>query len=275
MAGLARYFRLSTVASFVLAAMFFCSTPCRNTIGNGQTALLCFVAVLGVWLYQARRETASGLGLSVLLVKYSFAPPVLFWFLINHRVRLLVLSLAPLILGWLWFSWLCHESPLTTLTQPLKVANLYSESAGGGDVMTLVASFGWDRPALGDLRLSSFAGLAASCLGVIALRVRAAKLTEQELFAALCVIAMISLRHLPYDYVFLAPAAALAFSRSRARMVLSLCLISYFWFTLKILDNLNVHGRGVELLGFVALLALLFDIFRGSAQARPDRVRAP
>ena len=58
-----------------------CRRPYRNAVGNGQTSLLCLLTCLIAWIYQNRNEAGGGRSLSLLLTKYSFAPPILLWFL--------------------------------------------------------------------------------------------------------------------------------------------------------------------------------------------------
>lgn len=265
---IARLFRLSTLQGALLAAVFFLSTPYRNTSGNGQTSLLCLLAFLLAWVHQNRNQIGAGVSLSLLLTKYSFAPPIGLWFLLKGRLTMLLVSLGLLTTGWIVFSWLCQESPLTTLGQPVKVANLYAESEGGGDIMTLVLSFGWDRSVIGDLRLSAVIGLLTSCLWVAALRLRSLRLTENECLAALCLVSLLSIRHLAYDFVFLAPVAALAFTLPRISQALVVASIAYLWFGLKLLTGLGIAGPWVELLSFLALnLMFLLILWPGRESA--------
>ena len=136
---LTRLFRLSALQGALLAAVFFLSTPYRNTVGNGQTSILCLLTFLIAWVYQSRNKAGAGISLSFMFTKYSFVPPVFLWFLVRGRLAMLLIAVVCLTAGWLLFSWICHENPLATLAQPLKVASLYSESEGGGDIMTLAS----------------------------------------------------------------------------------------------------------------------------------------
>ncbi|THD45493.1 MAG: DUF2029 domain-containing protein [Bradyrhizobium sp.] len=273
LALLARIFRLAPLQILILAAAFFISTPFRNGLGNGQTSLLCLFAALAWWDWQDRRKIAAAGALSLLLVKYSFAPPIVFWLLATARLRLLAASLLCLAAGWLGFSWICHENPLDTLGQPMKVAALYAESLGGGDIMTLLKSSGLDRPVAGFVHLSWIVGILTSCLWVGALRWRAARLSQAALLAALCLIAMVSIRHLAYDYVFLAPAAALAFSLPRRWGAAMALLVAYFWFGLKLLDLMGVNDGRMEAISFVALNAMLLIALLAPAAPSIDRAK--
>jgi Glycosyltransferase family 87 len=257
---LARMFRLSMLQGALLAALFFLSTPYRNGVGNGQTSILCLLAFLLAWLFQNRSAPKAGASLSLLLTKYSFAPPILLWFLLRGRLKMLFVSLVLLIAGWLAFSWICHENPITNLVQPVKVANFYSEIEGGGDVMTLVRSFGLDRVLAPGLKLSALAALVTSILWVLALRWRAARLTDMGCMTALCLISLLSIRHLAYDFVFLAPAAALAFSLPRLSKGCFIVSLAYLGLGLKLLHGLDITGRWVELLSFVTLNLMLLII---------------
>ena len=257
---LTRLFRLSALQGALLAALFFLSTPYRNTVGNGQTSLMCLLTFLIAWVYQNRNEAGAGASLGLMLTKYSFAPPVFLWFFVRGKLTMLFLSLVCLMAGWLMFSWICHESPLATLGQPVKVASLYSESEGGGDIMTVLQSFGLDGPVLGGLRLSAIVGIAMSCLWVVVLRFKAVRMTEPEQLAALCLVSLLSIRHLAYDFVFLAPVAALAFGLPRLSQACVMASLAYFWFGLKLLTGMDIAGKWVELLGFLALNFMLLVV---------------
>ena len=254
---LKRLFGLSVVQALGLAALFFVSTPYRNAIGNGQTSLLCLFALLIAWIYQNRSQAGAGVGLSLLLTKYSFAPPVLLWFFLRGRVKMLIAALICLTAGWLLFSWICQENPLMILGQPLQVASMYSEAEGGGDIMTLIQSFGWERPIAGVLRLSSFVGILTACLWIAVLRLEAPRLSEAEALAGLCLVSLLAIRHLAYDFVFVAPAAALAFTLTRFWQFAAFALLGYLWFGVKLLNSFSINGKWVELASFLTLNCLV------------------
>lgn len=257
---LTRLFRLSSSQATLLAALFFLSTPYRNTVGNGQTSLLCLLTLLVAWSLQNRNQVGAGVSLGLLLTKYSFAPPVVLWFLVRNRLTMLIVGLLVLTTGWLIFSWLCHENPVSTLSQPVEVAALYSESEGGGDIMTLVQAFGLDRIVIGGLRLSAIFGILTSSVWIGVLRLRAIRLTESECLAALCLISLLSIRHLAYDFVFLAPVAALAFSLPRLAQACVIASLAYLWFGLKLLISVDINGTWTELISFLALNVMLFIV---------------
>jgi hypothetical protein len=268
---LRRMFRLSLVQALTLAGLFFIATPYRNAVGNGQTSLLCLVTLLIAWTSLRTSEAGAGVSLSLLLTKYSFAPPVLLWFLLTRKWRMLIASLICLMSGWLLFSRICHENPLTTLGQPLQVAAMYSEAEGGGDIMTLIQSFGWDRSITSALKLSSLAGLLTTCLWIGVLKLSAPRLTETEILTCLCLVSLLAIRHLAYDFVFVSPVAALALVLPRPAQLAAFALISYLWFGVKILDSFAINGKWVELASFLALNGLVVIVLvhrRGARGAR-------
>ena len=265
---LRRLFRLATPEALALAALFFISTPYRNAVGNGQTSLMCLFTLLIAWIFQNESPAGAGASLSVLLTKYSFAPPILLWFVLRGKLELLLTSLFLLTAGWLMFSWICHENPLATLGQPLQVASLYSEAEGGGDVMTLVRSFGWDRPVAGAVPLGGLVGLLTTGLWIGLLRLQASRLSEPEILVGLCLVSLLAIRHLAYDFVFVGPMAALAFVLPRPWRWAAFALIGYLWFGVKGLDVFHINGKWVELTSFVALnLMLLIVIAAGRANS--------
>jgi hypothetical protein len=186
---------------------------------------------------------------------------------------MLLVSLICLVAGWLLFSWICQENPLTILAEPLKVANMYAESEGGGDIMTLALSFGWERPLVGVLRLSSVAGLLTTGVWVAVLRLKAPRVSETEIMVCLCLVCLLAIRHLAYDFVFVAPIAALAFVLPRISRFLAFALVFYLWFGVKVLDSFSINGKWVELASFLTLNGLILIVLfsRRNASEREAR----
>ena len=156
-AMLTRLFRLSAFQGALLAALFFLSTPYRNAVGNGQTSLLVF-ARLADRLGVAKPSRRVGAGVPskpaadqifLRAANRSVVPAAGEADDAGRRACSCWRSAGQSSRGFV------HESPLTTFAQPVKVANLYSESEGGGDVMTLVQSFGWTVQFSAPIRLSA------------------------------------------------------------------------------------------------------------------------
>ena len=185
-------------------------------------------------------------------------------------------SLFVLTAGWLVFSWICHENPLATLGQPFKVANLYSESRGRRRRHDLGPVVRAGRPLVaGPSTQRTRRRLRRRCLWVRGAEAQGGASDRARVSRRLCLVSLLSIRHLAYDFVFLAPVAALAFSLPRLSKGCFMVALAYLWFGLKLLDGLDVTGKWVELVSFLTLnLMLLIVLSPGSRGERARRVRA-
>jgi hypothetical protein len=266
---IARQCGLDRHRSAILLGLFLCGTPFRNTIGNGQTSLVLLLLLAICWYH--RDKARSGVGLAIASAKYSLVPAVWFWLAGERKFGLLLISIATLTFGWLAFSAIAHSFPGSTLLQPFEVARKYSLDGGVGDIMTAIRQGGLDIPLAGGLDTSSLAALATSivaCL-VMCMSRRFAASNQTSIFAGLCIVALLAFRHLAYDYVLLAPAAAVALTiEGKSRWVLAAC-VGYFWFCLKALDALGVNTSGQAMVLFgLAVNCVLLSTIVWAAQSR-------
>ncbi len=63
---------------------FLAASPVAHAIGNGQQSLLALLFLTLAW--RARDRAAGGIAAAVGASKYSFAPPVLLWMVLERRV---------------------------------------------------------------------------------------------------------------------------------------------------------------------------------------------
>jgi hypothetical protein len=253
---LCRRFKLGQAGSLVLLFLFLCGTPFRNAVGNGQTSLLLLAAMIFFWF--GRERGGAGAWLSITSVKYSFAPPVWLWLVLERRFKPLLLCFALLVLGWLLFSLVAHSPPSLTLFQPLQVAKKYSVGGGIGDVMTVARLLQPDEPLLGSASLGDICGMLMGVAAVLWLWRRRPALSEERILAALCCICLLAFRHLGYDYVFLLPALAAGLAARGIDKWIILGVTGYFWFGLKAMDMAGLNTSGwIVILSFAMNGALL------------------
>ena len=75
---------------------------------------------------------------------------------------------------------------------------------------------------------------------------------------------MISIRHLAYDFVFLAPVGALAFVLPRLSQAGVAAALAYIGFGLKLLTGMGVSGKWVDLASCFALALMLAVVLSAS-----------
>jgi hypothetical protein len=259
-----RIFQQSTVEWRITTIAFLCGTPFRNDVGNGQHALLVLVLVALAYGTSGSRPNHIYCGLSYF--KYSFAPPFFFDLLFSRGVVLSLVSLLPTAIGIIGAHLLVGGPWWSLIVGPVQVSKV-AVRHGYGDLMTVVDTvFPWPHE---HSLLYLFLEYGIPCLAVVALawylhrRSGLQSLALLQTAVATCSTAALMLfRHLPYDYLVLVFAFALAVKYRQqwyARTIL--IIISYFWFLMRLGDFLGKHTDFV-LLNCALLGLILYCLLR-------------
>ena len=259
-----REFKLTPISLLICGLLFFCSTPFRNSIGNGQQSILSLFAFS--LLFLQHKNVGSFLS-GISYFKYSFAPPVAFYIFISRGWKALCLSLLPCLLGYLLFIWHVGGDPWSLLLQPLKVAQGRSWE-GVGDAITII---NMTLPESNSLSRSLLTYLLPILLSfwVITKAVR----NQASVSFSFCVVSLSSLMffsHRWYDHIFLLPVLAYAiahFKLTEAKVIAA--IVMWNWFAMKILrDFLEANGFRFDanlsliFLNFCLNAVILFCLFR-------------
>jgi hypothetical protein len=244
---IARMYELNGRKTWLLTLLVLIGTPARVTIGNGQVTALV-LASLALWAV-ALSSRGRGLLLGVSWAKYSVPPVLAAFLLLRRRWRLLLYSLLPPAIGFLFFcAWL--RTPFWTLLfEPFRTS-ANNVSPGLANIMAIVAIAlrhpPMFRPAPDAFYLSHAAGwtLYAPYLFGIALALGMATyfflhgkhVDGRLLMACLMAACLLCFKHQIYDFLFLIfpLAVALKTSPSTARNWL-ITLIAYFWYAERLL----------------------------------------
>lgn len=224
---LLNHFPLDRWTGTAICCLFVMSTPFRVTLGNGQfglVALSCFICLRGS---ANLNSIAAGLGSA----KYSFAPPFFVEECVRRGWRGASLFLLMPTICFLLFCNKVGTNPLRSIIRPLEVAR-ESVGSGAGDLMSVLA---------GPLGVPDLWAGACGLFLCGLLSLWAVRLADRlQSIALLCLAALLSLKHLSYDYVFLLPLAWMSFSlESRWVRDLTWTYIAWTWFGAKIVDTLN------------------------------------
>jgi hypothetical protein len=239
-----REFKLTPISLLICSLLFFCSTPFRNSIGNGQQSILAFFAFS--LLFLQHKNIGSFLsGMSYF--KYSFAPPIAFYILISRGWKALCFSLLPCLIGYLIFMWQIGGDPWSVLVQPLKVGmGPRAGWEGVGDLMTIFKMILAEdnNPTRG--LLAYLLPIILSCL-VIAKAVRN-QTSIAFSFSVVCLSSLMFFSHRWYDHVFLLPLLAYAIANFKLREAkIITVIVMWNWFAMKILRYfLEVNGFGFD-----------------------------
>lgn len=264
-----REFKLTPMSLIICGLLFFCSTPFRNSIGNGQQSILSLFAFSLLFLqYKNVGSLLSGIS----YFKYSFAPPIAFYIFISRGWKAVCLSLLPCLIGYLLFVWHLGADPWTALFQPLKVGmGARAGWEGVGDVMTIFKMVLPESNSLSRGLLAYLLPILLSCW-VITKAVRN-QTSVAFSFSVVCLSSLMFFSHRWYDHIFLLPVLAYAIANFNLieSKVISV-IVMWNWFAMKILRYfLEVNGFGFDanlhliLLNFCLNAMILFCLFRINA----------
>lgn len=261
-----REFKLTPMSLLICGLLFFCSTPFRNSIGNGQQSILSIFAFSLLLLHH--KNVGSFLsGMSYF--KYSFAPPIAFYIAISRGWKALCLSLLPCLIGYLLFIWHLGGDPWDVLIQPLKVGmGPRAGWEGVGDVMTI---FKMVLPESNSLSRGLLAYLLPILLtGWVITKAVCNQTSIAFSFCVVCISSLMFFSHRWYDHIFLLPALAYAianFKLTGAKVIT--VVVMWNWFAMKILRYfLENNGFGFDanlyliFLNFCFNAMILFCLFR-------------
>ena len=261
-----REFKLTPMSLIICGLLFFCSTPFRNSIGNGQQSVLSLFAFCLLFLQNKNiGSVLSGMS----YFKYSFAPPIAFYILISRGWKALCLSLLPCLIGYLLFIWHLGGDPWAVLIQPLKVGMGPRPGwEGVGDAMTI---FKMVLPESNSL----FRGLLAYLLPILLTCWVITKAFRNQTsvafgFCIVCLSTLMFFSHRWYDHIFLLPILAYALAHFKligAKIITA--VVMWNWFAMKILRYfLENNGFGFDanlyliFLNFCLNALILFCLFR-------------
>ncbi|ABP33552.1 glycosyltransferase family 87 protein [Polynucleobacter asymbioticus] len=258
----------------IVLFVFLASASLRNTISNGQHSLVVLLAFCAFFL--------RPLGLRLFLMgfayfKYSFMPVLSVFILFKHGIKGFFISCISCMLGWLAFSIVLSEPPLTALLEPLKVGSS-SVGLGTADLMSFSEVFGFTKNSAPYLMFTY--GIPA-VVSVLIAYVIAKKETVCRLqtLSLLCIGSLMTVKHLPYDFVVLLPAFVLAYQNKKTLQgKIALGLILFFWFGIKyefqLSELINVKIEYFIGLNFCGLL-MLFIYFLKQASSVQKAIKYP
>jgi len=223
---LRRAFVLRREQTLLLLSVFLASEPLRLTIGNAQTPLIVLLFASLLALPERRHLTLLS---GVSYVKWSFAPPFALFVLIRRGWRGALLWAVPALVGMAVFASFTQDLRPLSLLRPLlrQAGGPRGVADGTADVMTLMGLLGVDGPARTLLPLLLMT--VASVMVVRSFR------TDRHAIAALAIVSLVTVNHLPYDFVLLLPAFAASLAASRGWQRVALMSASLYFFFLAFL----------------------------------------
>lgn len=235
-----RFSKLTYAESILISLIFSCSLPFRVSIGNGQNSILILFVFCAFFIKNQNLKTFI-LGFS--FVKYSFAVVTLFYLLIKYNLKYLIVSLFIIISSWLIFSLKINQNVIHTLFQPLQIISTsFAFGFERGDFLTILNNF--NKPtSINSLNIINI--FLCLCFGFfLSIIIKKASINNNNLLivALLAIANLLIVPHIIYDYVFLLPSLFYSWKYKKSVFgIISISIIFYFWFGIKIIYYLNYY----------------------------------
>ena len=202
--------------SFILLML---SKPFNSLISNGNYSIVCFWAVNYFFLSQHKNKFIA---LFVTFIKYSFAPILIFYSLLNKDFKTILLVLLLNIILMLHFSYIFNYNFIQLIFDPLIIGSK-STASGFFDLQTLLGN----HPSNVLLRYSIIIFISFIIYFCIY------NLTLRNSLFDLCVVVLVTLlfyKHLYYDQILLLPVLIYSFKLPRKFRIITISIIFYYWF---------------------------------------------
>jgi len=235
----AKFFKLTYRNSILISLIYFCSLPFRVSIGNGQISIFILFLYCAFFIENRSLKTLI-LGFS--FIKYNFAIITSLYFLIKYSLKYFIISFLALVIGWLLFSLHLNQSPFQTLFQPIQIAqSVFNYSYSRGDLFTVLNIFNVKNLIFDFNIINLFLCLCFATF--LTINIVKIPLNNNLLIISLLSIAnLLIVPHIIYDYVLLLPSLFYSWKYKKSVFgVISIGIIFYFWFGIKIIYYLNYY----------------------------------
>ncbi|HEY0794321.1 MAG TPA: glycosyltransferase family 87 protein [Acidisarcina sp.] len=253
---LRKMFHLDRDHFLLLAFLSLSATPFRVTMSNGQHALFILL-MLSIVFYVSNRWT-KGIALGISYCKYSFSPLFVLVLLVRRRFGVVLISTIPPLIG-LLIAWHMLGGNLETLAFEPVATSKIAMGPGNADIMTpleiLLRNHG--VAAGPTYTVPTLFGLIAAVIVAIWIGLNR-RLDERMQFALTIVMTLLCFKHVLYDFIVLMVpvAAAIAAPRSRARTIVFLCMV-HFWFITTVVNRFfpsRVYAPEVMIYSLILLI---------------------
>jgi len=222
---LGKKFNLTKIAIFICTSIYLLSTIFRINIGWGQQTTFIFIFFILPFLY---KNNFSVILSGISYFKYNIGYALFLYLLSSKKINLILFSLIPAILGWIFYSIISGTNLADSLFQPLLVAKY----------LNLSISFPIFFSYLGKLNFGYFFIYGLSILVNFFLIYKFSKFKDELLkLSMICLSILIFLPHSIQDYLLLIPL--LLYSVKNFKFIIAkinLFAVFYFFFFLRIIS---------------------------------------
>lgn len=219
---LARRADFSRLQIFLLTCAVISSRPFFHGVGNGQQTPM---VLLGAMVSLSASNWRGGVGLAVLVAKYSFAPPLLAALYLRRQMRTLLIAGLVSFSALLAFGRLGSVSPTRASLQPFVVSRTATEE-GIADIMSICSRIAPIDRSL----LPYFVGIGLCVVLTWLSREAFRRVDWIDCLALASLISLMCFKHLHYDYLFLLPVLVCAMRLGGRAGLFLVALVLLFWY---------------------------------------------
>ena len=256
---LSKKFHLNNFQTFIVSSLFLSSTIFRIHIGYGQQTLLMFIFFI---LPFVKMSNLNILLSGIALFKYNIGYGLFLYLISLRKLKLILLSLVPLIIGWLIYCFVTNTNLITNIFEPLRVI-LYWNSSESHFPVTIFSLLQY-------LNLSSLIILILPVLLNFYLILKLRILKDQlQILSLLCLSILAFTPHQLHDYILLIPL--LIYSIKNFNLIYSkiniifILYIFYFLRIISLITNLQPWDFPYGFVGYInnsiTMIILLMNIY--------------
>ena len=219
-------FSLNKFETFMVTSIFLSSTIFRIHIGYGQQTLLSYFFFIFPFLFNSK---LSSIFSGISYFKFNIGYVLFFYYLSELNFKKLILSILPLVVGWLLYSFITDTNIFVNLLEPIKLILYWdSDKAFPVTIFSLLKEFKF--PNLSVLLIPLIINF------ILIIKIKHIKDNLLKL-SLISLSAICFMPHQLHDYVLLLPL--LIYSVKNFNLFLSkinLLFVIYFFFILRIIS---------------------------------------
>jgi len=223
---LCKKFKFSTIETLLLTSVLLMSTPLRINIGYGQHTLFTYFFLILPIIYNSKLSyLLSGFS----YFKYNIGYAFFLYLIVQKKISNILISLIPVFLGWLIYSYLTGTNPVISLFQPfLTTQYLHQEGHFPSSIFTIFKYINIDGFILVLLPI---------VINFYVIYLSSSIKNELYKFSIICMSILAFTPHQIHDYILLFPLLLYSFKNLNLKISkLNIIFIFYFFFVLRVIS---------------------------------------
>tara|TARA_B100001029_G_scaffold57597_1_gene46555 strand:+ start:710 stop:1840 length:1131 start_codon:yes stop_codon:yes gene_type:complete len=266
---MSRFFKLSTISTFLILGIFLTCHPTRMTLNLGQNSLMMlFCLMLPFLTFSSRYNNLNLIISGASYVKYSTGYILFLNLLVEKKFIKLILTSILTIFGWLFYSYYTNSPLISNFFDPLKLNFFENDYTRTGDLYSTLNAYFLKENNITNKILQ----LSLILFGNIYFlyQIKDVKNNLAKL-SVICFLPLIFMPHSNYDYVLLLPI--LVYGIKNYKFIISkycVYLVIYYFYFHRIIrhwiNNDAIYQSAMLLIFFVFIVTFVNFVKKNSIQ---------